>query len=261
MRAARRVLAGFGLALALLIAPLVARGEEVVAGLSQTRVAITTWFAGSEIFIYGAVKRFQPPPDGPPLDVVVAVTGPSEPVVVRKKDRQFGVWVNGPGLEIDAAPSFYAVAATRDFREAMSWTADMRHRVGLDQVIRLIDAPVWAGEARQEYLDALVRLRKRAGVYYEKPGGVRLEEDTLFQTRLELPAEIVEGDYEVRIFLTRDREVIDSHETSIAVRKAGIELWIDRMAEDFSALYGILSLVVALAAGWGASALFRLAFP
>jgi uncharacterized protein (TIGR02186 family) len=238
-----------------------AAGEQVVAGLSQSRVAITTWFSGSEIFIYGAVKRETPIPDGAPLEVVIAVTGPSKPVVVRRKEREFGIWMNGPGLHVDAAPSFYAVATTGPFRDVLSWTEDLRHRVGLDQVIRLIDAPLWAEESREEYLDAVVRLRRAKGVYFEMIGGVSIAEQTLFQTRIELPAEIVEGDYTARIFLTRDREVVDHFETSITVRKVGLEYWVDRMASDFSALYGILSVVVALFAGWAASALFRLAFP
>ncbi|MDT8345117.1 MAG: TIGR02186 family protein [Thermohalobaculum sp.] len=256
MRALRLVLA---MALALL--PLRAAGEEVVAGLSQTRVSITTWFAGSEIFIYGAVKRAAPPPEGPPLDVVVAVMGPLTPVTVRRKSRELGVWVNGPGLHIDAAPSFYAVATTRPFRDVLSWTDDLRHRVGLDQVIRLIDAPLWSEGSRDDYLDAVVRLRRAQGAYYEHIGGVTVREETLFETRIELPAQLVEGDYTARIFLTRGGAVIDHFETSIAVRKVGIEYWVDTMAREQSAIYGTLSIVVALIAGWAASAAFRVIFP
>ena len=39
--------------------------ETVVAGMSQNRVSITASFEGSEILIFGAVKRFQPVPDAP----------------------------------------------------------------------------------------------------------------------------------------------------------------------------------------------------
>ncbi|MEO1532669.1 MAG: TIGR02186 family protein, partial [Pseudomonadota bacterium] len=117
-----------------------AKAEEVVAGLSQSRVAITASFTGSEIFVFGAVKRAAPPPEGV-LDVIVVVEGPSHPVLVRKRERQFGVWVNGPGVQVDAAPSLYAVNTTRPFRDVISWTEELRHQVGLAEVIRLIDAP------------------------------------------------------------------------------------------------------------------------
>ena len=40
--------------------------EQVVAGLSQDAVSITTDFTGSEILIYGAIRRDKPPPAVPP---------------------------------------------------------------------------------------------------------------------------------------------------------------------------------------------------
>ncbi|WP_323784168.1 TIGR02186 family protein, partial [Leisingera sp.] len=48
--------------------------EEVVLGLSQDRVAITATFDGSEILVFGAVKRESPIPSGEPLEVIVTVS-------------------------------------------------------------------------------------------------------------------------------------------------------------------------------------------
>ncbi|MDZ4085659.1 MAG: TIGR02186 family protein, partial [Tabrizicola sp.] len=107
-------------ALALLLAlslPAVAQDapatqEVIVAGMSQNRVSITADFDGSEILIYGAVKRDSPPPEGGPLEVIVTVEGPSSPVAVRRKDRVAGIWINNASVRVDSAPSFYAVATT-----------------------------------------------------------------------------------------------------------------------------------------------------
>ncbi|NNJ67196.1 MAG: hypothetical protein HKP54_04090, partial [Boseongicola sp.] len=99
--------------LCLLIAfALPAQAEEVVAGLSQDSVQITTNFDGSEILIFGAVKRAAPLPDGPPLQVIVTVQGPQAPITIRRKDKRFGIWVNNAAVEVDAAPSYYAVATS-----------------------------------------------------------------------------------------------------------------------------------------------------
>lgn len=244
------------LILAACLAALPARAEEVVAGLSQTRVSITTSFTGSEIFVFGAVKREAPVPEGR-LDVIVTVAGPSHPVLVRKRERQFGVWVNGPGVQIDAAPSLYAVKTTRPFRDVISWTEELRHRVGLTEVIRLIDAPDWLVDERGDYLDAVVRLNRTKGLYFINEGGVSLKEQTLFETSIALPANLVEGDYTTRIFLLRDKDVIDVYETTIPVRKVGLERFIYSFAMEYPAGYGIASVILALVSGWAASALFR----
>ena len=247
-------------ALLFLLAPLSAAGEEVVAGLSQTRVAITTGFAGSEIFVYGAIKREAPPPQSEGLDIVVAVTGPPRPVVLRRKEQAFGIWFNGEAVRIDSAPSLYAVATTRPLREAMSWTDDMRFRVGLEHVVRLIDAPVWV-ENPNAYREALIRLREENGLYFVDEGGVEIQEDVLFHATIDLPAQLTEGDYLARVFLLRDRKVVDVHASSIQVRKVGLERWIYFMATEMSWLYGVLSIAVALVAGWLASAFFRYFLP
>ena len=90
----------------LLLASLPVRAaEEVVAGLSQTRVAISTNFDGSDILVFGAVKREEAIPEDP-LQVIVTISGPSAPVVVRKKSRRFGIWVNTEAVTVDHAPSF-----------------------------------------------------------------------------------------------------------------------------------------------------------
>jgi len=233
--------------------------ETVIAGLSQTHVSITTDFSGSEIFIYGAIKRDAPVPKDWPLDVIVAVTGPLEPVIVRKKVRKFGVWVNDAGVKVDAAPSLYAVATTGPYRDVISFTDDFRYKVGIENLVRFI-GETHDAEFKKGYPEALVRLRRAQGTYFELIGGVKVTDETLFETRIRLPANLVEGDYNVRIFLLRNKAVLDVFQSSIEVRKVGLERWIYTMAQEQSALYGVLSILVALIAGWLASAFFRLVF-
>lgn len=238
--------------------PSFAAAERIVAALSRNRVELTTTFAGSEIFVFGAVKREAPPrPEDAPLDVVVAVAGPSNPVLVRRKARTFGVWTNAEALLIDEAPSFYAVAATGPLEEVLTATENLRHRVGIEVQVRAVGLPV-AGRERDAFTDAVIRLRREAGLYVEAPRGVTMAEDTLFTARFALPANLVEGEYRARTFLIREGEVIDVHEDAISVDKEGFERWLYRLSREASLLYGLLSIAIALAAGWLASEAFRL---
>jgi uncharacterized protein (TIGR02186 family) len=241
------------LALLLLVLALPARAEEVVAALSQNRVSIDTNFDGSEILIFGAIKRETPAPAGP-LHVIVTVTGPSEPVVVRRKSRVLGIWVNAEQVEIDRAPAFYAVATTGPWDEVITETEDLRHRISIGQAIRSVGAAVTDSP---NFTEALIRLRVRAGLYQTQIGAVRLTDATLFQTSVALPANLTEGNYTVRFLLTRDAHVIDAQETTIFVQKVGLERFIFALAHEQPFLYGLLSLVIAVGAGWGASAAFR----
>lgn len=239
----------------LLAAPL--NAEEVVLGLSQNEVAITATFDGKEILIFGAVKRESPISNDGELEVIITVAGPSEPVMVRRKDRRVGIWVNTESVEVDAAPAYYAVASTGPLTDVLRDVEDLRHHITIPRAIRSVGAPMSVTDA-ESFTDALIRIRTSEGLYNQLEGDVTLDQDTLFRTAIRLPANLTEGDYATRIFLTRNGNVIDVYETNIAVQKVGLERLLFNLAHEKPLIYGLMSLAIAIAAGWGASAAFRL---
>lgn len=238
----------------LLLLPLPAAAEQVVLGLSRDEVAITATFEGSDILIFGAVKRDTPVIDPGSLDVIITVAGPSLPVTVRRKGRVMGIWANVASAEITAAPSFYAVATTGPLDEVLAASEDLTHSITIPRAIRAMGGGI---EGTRAFTQALIRIRAGDGLYQVLEDTVRIDEDTLFNTRITLPANLTEGDYRTRIFLTREGRVVDIYETTIAVKKVGLERWLYNLAHERSLLYGLMSLAIAIAAGWGASAAFR----
>ncbi|OIQ76353.1 putative transmembrane protein (alph_Pro_TM) [mine drainage metagenome] len=231
--------------------------EQVVAGLSDNQIAITATFNGSEILVFGAAKRDTPVPPGPPLQVIVTLQGPATPVNVRKKGHELGIWVNTASVRINSAPSFYAIATSDLMPRVLSATDDLRYHVSIPQVIGTVGTASMAPDA-PSFVEALIRIRKEEGLYVLDEGAVEVDQSTLFRTRIKLPANLTEGRYKARIFLTRDGHVIAEHDTGVFVRKAGLERWLYQLAKQQAAIYGFLSLVIAVVAGWLASAAFRL---
>ena len=240
------------LALCLMVLP--AAAEEVVLGLSRDLVSITATFDGSDILIFGAIKRDAPPPPGN-LGVLVTIAGPAEPVSVRRKERRYGIWVNTEEVQLDGAPSYYAVATSAPLDDILSITENLEHRVTVPSLLRGLTVPA-SVLAASAYVAALIRVRQAAGVYQELEGQVVVDQQSLFRTRIALPAALTEGAYQTRILLTRDGEVVSRYETTIEVRKVGLERWLFTMSRENPFWYGIMSLAIAIAAGWGASAAF-----
>ncbi len=231
--------------------------ESVVLGLSQNEIAITTSFDGSEILVFGAVKREEPVPDGPPLEVIVTVAGPSVPVMVRRKDKRFGIWVNTDAVEVDRAPSFYAVATSGLLRDVLRDIEDLRYQISVPRAIRSVGAPMSIKDATL-FTDALIRIRSNQDLYQLQENHVVVDQQTLFRGRIELPAALTEGAYVTRIFLTRDGTVVSNYQTTIDVRKVGLERWLFGLSREQPLVYGLMSLAIAIMAGWGASAAFSL---
>lgn len=241
------------IALACLTLAMPAKSEEIVLGLSQDEVAITATFEGSRILIFGAVKRDGTESVEGDLGVIITVSGPKAPITVRRKERRYGIWINADAVEVDSAPSYYSVSTSGPFESVLKGVEDLRHSITIPHAIRSVGATVKDSEA---FTEALIRIRSDARLYSTFIGTVDLEEDTLFRTAINLPSNITEGNYETRIFLTRGGVVIDEYDTIIPVEKVGIERWLYRMAQDNAVLYGLMSLAIAIAAGWGASAAF-----
>jgi uncharacterized protein (TIGR02186 family) len=232
-------------------------GETIVAGLSQNLISITTSFTGSEILIYGAIKREKPIPTDAPLEVIATVQGPSGPLTVRRKERRFGIWMNVDAVSISRAPSFYAIASTVPLDQALSETENLRRKITIPSAIQAVGIASEAEDA-PVFLDALIRMRTEQKNYVLDESSVKLLESTLFRADVALPANLTEGEYKVRLFITRDGAVVDTHEEIITVNKDGLERWIYSLAHEQPLLYGLLSLVLAIVAGWGASAAFGL---
>lgn len=245
------------LVLALLLLTLPAHGEEVVAGLSQNRVAITANFDGSEILIFGAVKRDSPPPDAEgPLEVIITVAGPSRPVTVRRKEKRYGIWINVDSVDVDLAPSFYAVATSGPLADVLSNVEDLRHKVSIPNAIRSVGVASVVPDA-ENFIDAIIRIRTDNHLYQMREGTVTVSDETLFNTSIALPSNLTEGNYATRILLTRGGQVVDNYETVIYVQKVGLERWVYALAHERPLIYGLLSLTIAIFAGWLASTVFR----
>ena len=213
----------FLLALAFAASCLPASAEEVVLGLSSDTVSINTNFDGSEILIFGAVKRDAPIPSEPRLQVIVTVAGPSETKTIRRKEKRFGIWVNTDAVEIDSAPSFYAISTSTLLGLSLSQTEDVRHRISIPRAIRSIDAPAGITDS-EAFTDALIRIKSKSNQYQLNEGKVSVDEETLFRTSIALPAALTEGDYQTRIFLTRGGAVVGHENENVSIGNRSIDV-------------------------------------
>ena len=117
-----------------------------------------------------------------------------------------------------------------------------------------VDLPVLE---EREYRDALVRAKRRAGVFAAENSRVLFLGNRLFRTRIAFPSNVPTGTYTVTVFLVRDDRVVSAQTTPLLVSKTGIGADVFAFAHNYSALYGVASVLIALFAGWLAGAIFR----
>ena len=85
------------------------RAQSLVADLSHHLIAITTAFVGTQVVLFGVAESGG--------DIVVTVQGPRENLIVRRKSRIAGIWVNRERLAFRRVPAYYAVASTEPLEQ------------------------------------------------------------------------------------------------------------------------------------------------
>ncbi len=232
--------AGLGVASNVLAAS-ATRAEPLVADLSKPRVKITTGFVGTEVVLFGAT-------DGEG-DVVVVVRGPAERAVVRRKDQIAGIYVNRRQMSFTGVPAFYAVAASGQLDDIVSPAVGARLEIGLEH-LRLVAETRAPEEEVDEFRAALRRNKQRQGLYPAAVGKVTFLGSRLFRTEMKFPANVPTGEYEVLVYLLRGGQEVGAQITPLEVSKVGLEAEVFDFAHRNSALYGIIAIIIALAAGW-----------
>ena len=237
----------FATLLTLASAP-VSAAQKLLVDLSADEIAITTGFTGTELLLFGTKEERG--------DVVVVVRGPVSDAVVRRRERFAGVWVNGEAVVFRGVPAYYRVASNRPLEDIASPELLAANGIapGTVDLAGTTDVPA---AQRAPFRDGLIRNKTRQGLYGYDPRGVAIQDNRLFRTTATFPANVPTGPYRVNVYLF-DRGKLAAHrESTLAVRKVGLGADVFNFAHRQATLYGVIAIVVAVAAGWFAGVVFR----
>lgn len=226
-----------------------ARATGLVADLSSHLVAITSGFAGVDVLLFGAV-------DGPG-DVVVVVRGPERDQPVLRKSNVAGIWMNTARMTFERVPSFYYVAATRPLEEIAGEAVLRGNQFGVERLPIAAPTARAGGRAAEEWRAALIRNKRRQGLYVGEPRSVSLLGQRLFRASVHLPANVPTGLYRAETYLLRDGQIVSAQTTPLAISKLGLEADLYAFAHERPAVYGVIAVLAALVAGWLAHLAFR----
>lgn len=232
--------------------------ENIQIGLSTDRVVITSDFTGTNLTIFGALDNADPLVSRQGrYDVVVVLEGPPRPVVVRKKTRVVGMWINTQSQVFVNVPSSYSVALTRMPQDITEPEKYRQLSLGADNIyLEPLDRD---GDATtiQEFTAALRDRKKASGLYVERVGGVQFLSQSLFRATLPLPPNVPVGTHSARAFLFKAGVFVKETSVPLTIIKSGLEQRIYRTAQTQGLLYGFFAVALAMLTGWLGRVIFR----
>jgi len=248
-------------ALFLLFAASPAVAEDLVLTLSTREVAITSTYTGADITVFGLIER-----DANTIaraggyDIVVEVRGPAGDVVVQKKDRLGPIWLTTARKRFSKVPLFSAILSARPLAEITDEATRGRLKLGL---VHFLPEPApddqspLAEREAAAFRDALIRLRRIDQAALILDNSVTMVRPNLFSAKIPLPATAPTGLYLVHVSVLSGGVPLKTVQAGFVVRKVGFDAFIANAARNDAALYGLVTLLMAISLGWMANAIFR----
>ena len=219
--------------------------------LKPSRVEVDLFFRGAKLVATGTV----------PADcrVVLKLEGERRPVTYRRKDKRGPLWISTGRVVFDSLPGLYAIAASSDSSEVVRQLEAIGEGFdALRQSVAIEQAPPGDdGFVFNEFL----RLESGRGLYSVRNGAIVLSDrDRVFadfRAEFRIPAAVRPGVYRATLYCFRERHPVSQTVRTFSVEKIGLVRAISDVAFRNGGLYGVVSVVVALAAGLVVGVIFR----
>lgn len=229
----------------------------LVADIAEPIVEISYSFSGTQLLVFGAtyctLQR-----TGGPCHLVAVMEGPPTALVVRRKERKNGLWMNGRSAQYSDAPGYYAYAATAPIEDILSPQMARSLSLGMDALLLEPQAEDQQGTPmRSGFSDGLIAERSRKGLYVAEQQMITIREGRLFRMSFPAPATVPIGDYTIRIYAVVGDKILARTSQMLVVRKSGFEAFVTASAQTSPLLYGLVSILLALSIGFISASVFK----
>lgn len=244
--------AAITLSCGLCVAPLLAQAASI--NVTPTKVPINLTYHGAKLTITGQ--------SAPEDNLVLKISSEPHDAAMKYFDKVAGlVWMKKGSLEFKDVPGVYLLNTTADLDRILSASERSEHRLGYEAMAKATEIVDKNGKAAdRKWFDEFVRFKEKEKVYKIEQGTITRqhgENSNAFKIVVDWPFQAPPAVYNVELFSVKDGKVVDKVATKFEVERVGIVAALSKMAFEQSALYGIMSVVVALAAGLAVGAIFK----
>lgn len=227
----------------------------LTAKANHDHITIDFFYHGSSVSVRGISE--------PGTDLVIKITSPEGHQVLKQKGKVAGMlWMNVGQLKFENTPNFYEVFSTRKIEEILSREEREKNVIGFPALAKHVEiTPVANEEEKNRWFDEFVKFKEDSKVYLASSGTVsttmRTDGKQDYYVLTDWPYQAQPGDYLVTVYAVQNNKVVEQATSKVNVEQIGMVKTLATMAQNSPAIYGFLSIGVALGAGVGVSLVFR----
>jgi len=225
-----------------------ANAKPIIADISEYTISISSDFTGKKLLLFGARND--------PGDIIVVVRGPERQLLIRKKEPVAGIWINTQQARFLNVPYYYAITGTRHIEEIASSATYKSLNIGINNLDFDSLRPL-ENTQKTDFMNAFMQTQQLSTLYQNYTSRLQFMGDTLFKTQIDFPDNLPRGNYAVDIYLFEDGQLKSMQTLPIIVSKVGFDAFVYDLAHDYTLVYGLIAIFIAVAVGWGVSLLFN----
>jgi uncharacterized protein (TIGR02186 family) len=229
-----------------LLAQAAAAVETARVKVTPPTVELGTFYGGAKMRVAGMA--------GAGNKIIVVVRGPSAAQVFNKVGRVGPIWVNTGKVTISAAPSLLLIFSSEPVNTCLNSAAIDQYQLDLGSLKKHVQIETKAQD-RDRIADDFLAFKAHQGNYRINSVSVQMgaltQEGLPYSLDFEMPKSAASGKYEVSVLECRDGKVVDKVDVDLAVVEVGFPALVARLARERASLYGIISVIIAMVAGFG----------
>jgi len=229
-------------------------GAKLTIKANHDHIKIDFFYHGSEVSVRGD--------SDPGTDLIIKIASPEGHQLLRKKGRAGGIlWMNVGELTYENASNLYFLRSTGPVEEILSPEEARKYNIGYKAMRHHVEIkPVENEEEQAKWFDEFVKYKEKTALYNVSADAIKLTEKDGRQdyyVLMEWPYKATPGTYTATVYAVKDKKVVDIAESSVLVEQVGVVKTLFDMANNRGAVYGIISVLAALGAGFGVGMVFR----
>ncbi len=226
----------------------------LTAKANHDRITVDFFYHGSTVSVRGV--------SDPGTDLVIKITSAEGHQSLRQKGKVGGLlWMNVGKLTFDHVPGLYFLHSTRNLTDILSNDELKKYVLGYSALEAHSEVSPVSGDAeKNKWFDEFVKMKESSKVYSTSSGKITTTmKDGLqeYYVLMDWPYQASPGEYTVTVYAVKDNKVVEKAESRVSVEQVGVVKSFARMAKDSAAVYGIISIMAALGAGFGVGLVFR----
>jgi uncharacterized protein (TIGR02186 family) len=227
----------------------------LTAKANHDHITIDFFYHGSTVGIKGVSDAGR--------DLVIKITSPVGHQVMKKKGKVAGaLWMNVGTLNFEKTPNFYEMFSTKKIEDILTREQRGRYTLGYEALADHVEVgPVANASEKTQWFGEFVKFKEASNLYKSDFGKIEMKDlpdgHQEYCILTEWPYQATPGDYLVSVYAVKNGTVVEQAEAHVKVEQVGMVKTLATMAKDRAAVYGFLSIGVALSAGFGVGLVFR----